>query len=279
MDEQKKNDEVEALRQKLREEREIARDRPIGTPDTNTQSDRTNDDRTDGTTFQDARRAFRTPWRNNPEFKANDGSTFHDERSIAKSVIRSGRPDRRSSQSDGGIASTATDATRTIVVASALEPEGPIPLRIDKPDPYFSGIKKEQKRKEKEEPPKKKPPRKPLTEAQKSEKTEELIEALASHFHSLDEYLMLRQQAIGIEPESVWSDVDVDELEAISTLCIKWASKHAALATVVDAVVESADYIEVITVLAPRINKTVEIMRKTHRPRARRMEALRANSH
>jgi hypothetical protein len=104
------------------------------------------------------------------------------------------------------------------------------------------------------------------------EYTASLPAALESHFHAIDEYLWHRQLAAGFDTKEqpIWSDVDDEELAALTRLAIRWGRHNTYVAAGVRGTVDSADYVAVGTVFAPRIRQTVEIMRKTRKPPVRR---------
>jgi hypothetical protein len=111
-----------------------------------------------------------------------------------------------------------------------------------------------------------------LSKSEVAEMQETFTAALESDFQALDQYLWHRQMVVGIDTQEqpIWSDLDSEEVEKLTKIMLKWGQRNATAATVVRGVVDSSDYVAVASVFIPRVKSTVDIMRKTRRPRARR---------
>lgn len=70
----------------------------------------------------------------------------------------------------------------------------------------------------------------------------------------------------------MWSNVDAEELAALSRLAMKWGQKNRAVASTVKGLVEVHDYAQVAVIFVPRIQTTVDIIRKTKQPRKPRVK-------
>lgn len=112
---------------------------------------------------------------------------------------------------------------------------------------------------------------------------ETLPAALEDDFRYLDEYLWSRQRAVAANPDDaddkpIWSDVDEDELQALTRILVKGGKRNPTMAAVSRGIVDSRDYIVTAAIVVPRVKKTFDVVRKTHRPPVRR-GGLRENIH
>lgn len=117
-----------------------------------------------------------------------------------------------------------------------------------------------------------------LSKREAEERAESFVSALENDFQALDQYLWYRQKTVGIETNNqpIWSDLDSEEIEKISGIMLRWGQRNAAAAAAVRGVSESGDYIAVASIFVPRVRNTVDIVRKTRKPRPKRGQ--RANS-
>ena len=116
------------------------------------------------------------------------------------------------------------------------------------------------------------PKGKTLSAKEAQDLAEPFLSALENDFHTMDVYLWSRQKLAGkdTDDQPVWSDLDEEECQALTSILLKWGQKNAAAATIVRSVVDMSDYVVVGSIFLPRINQTVKIMRETHVPRQRR---------
>ena len=119
-------------------------------------------------------------------------------------------------------------------------------------------------------------PRTGVLSNQEAEQFKDMLPAaLEDDFRYLDEYLWSRQAHADknfteADKKPIWSDVDDDELEALTRLMLKAGKRSPAAAAVVRATVESRDYIVTAAIVGPRVKKTFEIVRATHQAPIRR---------
>lgn len=113
-----------------------------------------------------------------------------------------------------------------------------------------------------------------LSAKEVEEYKESFAASLESDFQALDTYLWHRQGAVGIEhhEQPIWSDVDAEEIEALTRVMLRWGQRNEVAAATVRGVVESSDYIAVGTVFIPRVSRTVKVMRETRKPPVRRVQ-------
>lgn len=110
-----------------------------------------------------------------------------------------------------------------------------------------------------------------FSEKEAKEIAEPLIDAINSDCEYLDQFLQMRLRSVGRDNEPpIWSDIDEDEVKALSHILTRWSMRSGVVANVTRGIVESADYIAVGAIFAPRINRTVKIMRETRLPRKKR---------
>jgi hypothetical protein len=298
MQEEEKQEKVTALRGALRDGRNST---AVSDASASADTDGRDDDTTFRTAFQDAGREGTGPTRNSNEIAGNDRQFGSNRRSTQAKSKRSGRTNRRSGESDSSTTSPAatTDSTdeRTIgrLVTDEVIKER---LNPDKPQGSFSTQAPTQPAGKGGWP--KGKPRKPkdgqaaaggqqgqqetgfkiplirkgnvLSPKEVAELTEPFSHALESDFQALDTYLWSRQKSVGQDTheQPVWTDVDTEELEALTRIMLRWGQHNETAATVVRGVIDASDYVEVGTVFVPRLKRTVDIMRETRKPRAKR---------
>lgn len=116
---------------------------------------------------------------------------------------------------------------------------------------------------------------KTISEKEAAELQESLPAALEDDFRYLDEWLWSRQAAVDkdfseVDKQPVWSNLDEDEIEALTRIMIKGSKKSPAMAAITRAAVDSRDYVVTAAIVVPRAKKTLDIVRKTHRPAKKR---------
>ncbi len=101
---------------------------------------------------------------------------------------------------------------------------------------------------------------------------EPLISSLENDFQAIDTYLWGRLKNTGTDThdQPIWSDLDQEEIEKLTSLMLKWGQHNDTAATIVRSVIDLSDYVAVGTIFVPRIKRTVDIMRETRKPRAKR---------
>jgi hypothetical protein len=114
-----------------------------------------------------------------------------------------------------------------------------------------------------------------LSEAEQRELQETLPAALEDDFRYLDEYLWSRQRAVASDPDSlderpVWSDLDEDEIAALTRILLRSGRHNPTMAAIARGAVNSRDYIVTVAIVAPRVKRTFDIVRRTHRPPKKR---------
>lgn len=116
-----------------------------------------------------------------------------------------------------------------------------------------------------------------FTDKEAGEKAEALKAALEDNFRYLDQYLHGRLKAAAQakgekdwDDSAVWDDMDEKDLDKLTKTMIRGAKHSAAMATVVNATIESADYVSVGVLIGPRVQETVQIMRETRGVRKKR---------
>jgi hypothetical protein len=97
-------------------------------------------------------------------------------------------------------------------------------------------------------------------------------ESMESYFQYMDQYLWARQEKAGKSTREapVWTNIDDEEIAALTRVMMRFGQHNEAAAAVVRGAIELRDYVDVGVVFAPRIQKTVEIIRETHVPKAPR---------
>lgn len=120
-----------------------------------------------------------------------------------------------------------------------------------------------------------------LSASEARELAEPLIASLEDDFHALDSYLWSRQKGVGIDTNNqpVWTDLDTEEITRLTGIMLKWGQHNETAATVVRTVVDASDYVAVGSVFIPRIKRTVDIMRETHKPRPKRGQVQNEGTH
>lgn len=274
MDETEKVQKITALREELRNGR-------VNKSSEDTRADGGSDDTEAGATFQTTGREVNSLVRNRVKINASDRQSPGYRRSTQTGAIGGRQPDRRPGEDNGSFDRLSTESdSRTVgriftddpVKARKIEPDAPqgafdpnAPAQKKKPDPK----------------PKQAKAKTPIfpkghvySKQEAIDKQESLVSALESNFDSLDEYLWLRQKSVGInmDEQPVWSDVDTEEVEALTRLLLRGAQQNELVAVAVDGILDSADYISVATVFGPRIKRTVDIMKATRKPRAKRTQ-------
>lgn len=268
------DEKIAKLREELKNGRTSQASRDTGT-------DRTDDDSALGTTFQDAGRAVSTLERVGPESQANDRKPASNRRSLKEKFVGGGRPSGRPGEDHGGVTldSATTERDRSIGrlytedSSPARKPEPPQPNFSNEPQPRSA----KKQGKQEAAPSKKKllPDAHTYSKTEAEEKRESLQKALESDFDSLDEYLWLRMKRAGIDTKDeqpIWSDIDEEETAALVRLLLRGAQQNELLAVAVDGIIDSADYVSVATVFAPRVKRTATIMKETRQPRQPRQK-------
>ncbi len=239
-----KKNKIATLREELRSGR-------INQSSEDLSADNRDDDSETGATFQATGGAVTAPAPVSVRLDANKGKPRSHKRGATKQPVRVGQPDRRLGQNNGG----SVDNTAAASPAAAKKKGS------NKPEQVAAKQKKERSWGGK------------LMSKQEAEEIQEpLQEAFKGNFHDLDRYLWERQKAVGIDSneQPVWGDLDTEENEALAKVLLRWSQRNAAVATTTRAIVESRDYIQVGTIFAPRIKRTVAIMRETRKPIKRR---------
>jgi len=98
-------------------------------------------------------------------------------------------------------------------------------------------------------------------------------DSMESYFKYMDEYLWARQEKAGKSSREapVWTDIDEEEIAALTRVMMRFGQHNEAAAAVVRGAIELRDYVDVGVVFAPRIQKTVEIIRETQIPKPPRV--------
>lgn len=129
-------------------------------------------------------------------------------------------------------------------------------------------------------------PRTGVLSNQEAEQLKETLPAaLEDDFRYLDEYLWSRQAHADknfsdLDKKPIWSNLDDDEIEALTKIMLKAGKRSPAAAAVVRATVESRDYIVTAAIVAPRVRKTFVIVRATHQaPVSRLIGGKREDQH
>lgn len=189
---------------------------------------------------------------------------------VAKSV-RKRPPDRRPGKSDGSIDQATSSDGETKRSVGNLFTEEPIKERLDpKPQAKLpTGKPKEEEKK------KVSTPFSVFSEKEATQVKEELTAKLESHFESLDQYLWERQKLKfgASSEEAIWSNLDEEEIGALTGIWVKWGKKNPYVAEAARAAIEYSDYVQVGILFYPRIRKTVMIMRETYIPIQRKKKS------
>jgi hypothetical protein len=119
-----------------------------------------------------------------------------------------------------------------------------------------------------------------LSKAEAEEMKETLAAALADDFRYLDEYLASRLKNTHPDEEfsAIWDNLDEDEIQKLTSVMVRGGQHNPAMATVARGLVNSRDYVVTAAIVLPRAKKTLDVVRKTHRPPMRR-GAQNANQH
>ena len=302
-----KEEKVKALREELRIGRANQASANGGDPESNGGRD----GHEKRTTFQDAGGSIATiapidlrhengSARGNAGIASDQGGTGYDQRSPKRSIIRA-RPHR--GRPGGSDSSTAASAETTQPVKQPepriignLEATGPtFPRTPDPPEATLSGqpetAAERRARKKREarvaaraagkqaitlpELPKITQGKK-LSVGEAKELTEPFMAAMTDNFRYLDTYLWSRQEKAGksTHERPVWSDLDTEEVEALTRVMMRFGQHNAAAAATVRGVVEGQDYLTVGAIMVPRIGETVRIMRETSMPKQPRVRAV-----
>jgi hypothetical protein len=296
MDEIEKQEKIKALRGTLRDGRNST---AVSDAGASADADNGNNDTAFRSAFSDAGREGTGPARDSNETTADNRQPGSNGRSPKTSPKRSGRNNGRPGKDSSGDVSpaAAADSTDERVIGRLVTDEI-IKERLnpDKPQGSFSTQAPTQPTGKGGWP--KGKPRKPkdgqaatggqqengfkipsiirkgntLSAKEVAELNEPFINAMESNFNALDTYLWSRQKAVGIDTheQPIWTDIDAEELEALTRIMLRWGQHNETAATVVRGVIDASDYVAVGTVFVPRIKRTVEIMRETRKPRAKR---------
>lgn len=302
MDEIEKQEKIKALRGALRDGRNST---AVSDAGASTDADSGNDDTAFRAAFQDAGREGTGPIGHGHETTGNDRQPGSNGRSPKTSPKRSGQADRRPGKSDSSTTSDVSESTaadeRAIgrlftneTVKDRLNPNNPQGnFREEAPTQAAGQTKKRLGGWPKGKARKPKDGITPAAGGQQQETgfkvptirkgntlsakevaelNEPFIHALESDFQAIDTYLWSRQKSAGIDTheQPVWSDLDTEEIEALTRIMLKWGQHNETAATVVRGVIDASDYVEVGTLFIPRITQTVKIMRETHKPRVKR---------
>lgn len=304
MQAEEKQERVKELRESLRNGRNST---AVSDTGTGANSDSGNDDTAFRAAFQDAGREGAGPIGHGHETTGNDRQPGSNGRSTKASPKRSGQADRRPGKSDSSttsdVAESAAADERAIgrlftneSTKDRLNPNNPEgSFRTEAPTQAAGQTKKRlggwpkgKARKPKDG------TTTPAAGGQQQQETgfkvplvrkgnvlsskevaelnEPFISALESDFQALDTYLWSRQKAVGQDTheQPVWTDLDTEEIEALTRIMLKWGQHNETAATVVRGVIDASDYVKVGTVLIPRVTRTVQIMRETRKPRVKR---------
>lgn len=109
-----------------------------------------------------------------------------------------------------------------------------------------------------------------LTIAEAKALEEPLLSALESDFYYLDQYLWYRTQDPTQAP--IWSDMDNEDLQVLTSILLKRGQKSAATAATVRTIVNGSVYADVTMLMVPRIMKTVQVLKAA--PKRKRMSML-----
>lgn len=284
----------EERKQALREQLRNGRIREISGASEDSSGDGGNDDITSGSTFESASRAIESIASKRRRSKDSTGASRDSVRGSNGRFIRRGQPSRRPGESDGGL-DTDTTAPGGRIIGNVftedkepprlnLEPEAefyreePAPAR---PGPAAKKRGRPLKEKIAESAPVKALKNQKsvaslvLTEQEAVEYQESLKSILEDDFDAIDRYLWKRQKLYTPDKADdmpVWSNMTEREIATLIRVMIKAGRHNPAMATVVRAVVDSHDYIQLVTILAPRSTETWRVMKETHKPPVKRAE-------
>jgi len=93
----------------------------------------------------------------------------------------------------------------------------------------------------------------------------EFVSSMEDYFEYMDRFLWTREEKAG-KPSGqrpVWSDIDDEELAALTRVMMRWGQHNEIVAGAVRGAIELHDYTDVGVVMIPRAMKTVEIIRET----------------
>jgi hypothetical protein len=186
----------------------------------------------------------------------HNGRSTNEESSTIRHTIR------RSSENSGTPVTTTTEATR----AGTEFLDRFIPLDVEET------IEKRKRGRPRKHPPslspgdekpkevEKKPKGRPFTKIEAQGKREELQDAIDRIGKHIDRYVWYRTQ--DGEKEPIWSNMEEVEEGTISNIMIRHAQHSRFIAFTVNAVIHSAEYLDAIVAIVPRILKTRERMKQ-----------------
>lgn len=117
-----------------------------------------------------------------------------------------------------------------------------------------------------------------LTDSEVDEYQETLTAALEDDFEAIDRYLWGRQRLYTPEEADespIWSNMTEKEISTLVRVMLKGGKRSPAMATVVRGVIDSRDYIGLVSILFPRSKESFKVMRDTHRPPQKRTQQAR----
>jgi len=117
-----------------------------------------------------------------------------------------------------------------------------------------------------------------LSKQEADELYEPLVAALSDGFGYLDKLIWMECPQLDERP--IWSNTTTREDQAIAKILLKRGQKSAAAAAAVRTMVDSADYVMVGMLIAPRVRETVQAMReRPAKPRKKKFTLLRTAQH
>src|SRR5579885_3662315 len=173
---------------------------------------------------------------------------------------------------------SGADAQSAAARTGRLEREDEIPIRRPEPDlPAGQRGKKEEAKPAK--PSASKEAKKgifpwfqegrPFTKSEAEEAREALTHALGDNLEYIDRFIWWRTETT----EPIWSDLSEKELETLVDLMLRRAQRSAAAATMVNAIVNSEDYISALVITVPRTIKMVDTLARAPKKPKRRKGA------
>lgn len=102
-----------------------------------------------------------------------------------------------------------------------------------------------------------------LSKTEAKELQEPLVAALTDELGMIDKLLWSYTNDPLQQP--IWSDISEKEMESLTNILLKLGQKSPAVATVTRTAVDGSDYVIAATLIGPRFNKTVEVIRDTRR--------------
>lgn len=213
----------------------------------------------------------------------DEGTTGDSPRSTQRSIIRPRRERRRPGQSNPGALASATPAESVLttgpIEVGNLVADGFVPTREEKEKPkrdrrgYINPKRKAQmEEREARKTEEKKPflPQgKKLSAQEATILAPQFSDTMTDYFQYIDQYLWTREELAGKSSgqRPIWSDLDQEEMEALTRVFMKFGQNNPAAAVVVRGVVESRDYLTAAFLFGPRIEKTRQILVETHVPK------------